>query len=89
MQGTKKIVTNTAYLYIRLIFVLLISLFTVRIVLGALGEIDYGIYNVVCGFVSMFGFLNTSMTNGVQRFYNYSLGKNEGESIGMVFTTSL
>lgn len=89
MQGTKKIASNTVYLYIRLIFVLFISLFTVRIVLGALGEIDYGVYNIVCGFVSMFGFLNTSMTNGIQRFYNYNLGKNGGECIGIVFTTSI
>lgn len=89
MQGTKKIATNTVYLYVRLIFVLVISLFTVRVVLQALGEVDYGIYNVVCGFVSMFGFLSTSMTNGVQRFYNYSLGKDGGASIGKAFTTSL
>lgn len=89
MQGTKRIAANTAYLYIRLIFVLVISLFTVRIVLKALGDVDYGIYNVVCGFVSMFGFLNTSMTNGVQRFYNYNFGKDGEKSIGKVYTASL
>ena len=89
MQGTNKIATNTVYLYARLIFVLVISLFTVRVVLQALGEVDYGIYNVVCGFVSMFGFLSTSMTNGVQRFYNYSLGKDGGKSIAKVFTASM
>lgn len=89
MQGTKKIAANTAYLYVRLILVLIISLFTVRIVLKALGSVDYGIYNVVCGFVSMFGFLNTSMTNGVQRFYNYSLGKDGEKSISQVYTASL
>lgn len=89
MHGAKKIAANTVYLYIRLIFVLVISLFTVRIVLKALGDVDYGIYNVVCGFVSMFGFLNTSMTNGVQRFYNYSIGKDGAKSVGKVYTASL
>lgn len=89
MQGTKKIVVNTAFLYIRLVFVLVISLFTVRIVLKSLGDIDYGIYNVVCGFVSIFGFLNTSMTSGVQRFYNYELGKNGSKSVARVYTSSL
>ena len=89
MQGTKRIVANTTFLYIRLVFVLLISLFTVRIVLKSLGVIDYGIYNVVCGFVSMFGFFNTAMTNGVQRFYNYELGKNGCKAVSRVYTSSL
>ena len=89
MQGTKRIAANTAFLYIRLVFVLIVSLFTVRIVLKSLGDIDYGIYNVVCGFVSMFGFFNTAMTNGVQRFYNYELGKNGDKSVARVYTSSL
>ena len=73
MQGTKRIVANTTFLYIRLVFVLLISLFTVRIVLKSLGDIDYGIYNVVCGFVSMFGFFNTAMTNGAVSYTHLTL----------------
>lgn len=89
MSGTKRIATNTIYLYIRLVFVLIISLFTVRIVLKALGDIDYGIYNVVCGFVSMFGFFCTAMTNGVQRFYNYEIGKNGETAIGRVYSSAL
>lgn len=89
MSGTKKIATNTIYLYVRLVFVLIISLFTVRIVLNALGDIDYGIYNVVCGFVSMFGFFSTAMTNGVQRFYNYEIGKNGDNAIGKIYSSAL
>jgi O-antigen/teichoic acid export membrane protein len=89
MIGTKKIATNTIYLYIRLSFVLIISLFTVRIVLNALGDVDYGIYNVVCGFVSMFGFFGTAMTNGVQRFYNYEIGRNGENAIGRVYSSAL
>lgn len=89
MQGTKKIAANTAFLYVRLAFVLVISLFTVRIVFKSLGEVDYGIYNIVCGFVGMFGFFNTAMTNGVQRFYNYSLGKNGSIGVSTVYTSAL
>lgn len=89
MTGTKKIAKNTIYLYIRLVFVLLISLFTVRIVLGALGDVDYGVYNVVCGFVSMFGFFSTAMTNGVQRFYNFEKGKNGEHAVGGVYSSAL
>ena len=59
-----------------MVFVLFISLYTTRVVLQVLGVEDYGVYNVVCGFVSMFAFLNTSMSNGIQRFFNFELGKN-------------
>lgn len=74
-QGNRRIAINTVFLYIRMLIVLFISLYTSRVILRILGAEDYGIYNVVAGFVSMFAFLNTSMSNGIQRFYNFSLGK--------------
>lgn len=72
-----------------MILVLVVSLYTTRVVLNALGVVDYGIYNVVAGFVAMFAFLNTSMSNGIQRFYNFKLGKEGEESITKVYNTSL
>lgn len=69
--------------------VLVVSLYTTRIVLSALGSIDYGIFNVVGGFVSMFAFLNTSMSNAIQRFYNFKLGKEGEKSITDVYNTAL
>ena len=68
----KRIAKNSIFLTIRMVVVLLISLYTTRVVLQVLGVEDYGVYNVVCGFVAMFAFLNTSMSNGIQRFYNIS-----------------
>ena len=70
---------------IRMIIVLLISLYTTRCVLEVLGVQDYGIYNVVCGFVSLFTMLNTSMSNGIQRFYNFEYGKNGEEGANKVY----
>lgn len=64
---------------------MLISLYTTRVVLNALGVVDFGIYNVVCGFVAMFSFLNTTMSNGIQRFYNYEAGKNGIESVAKIY----
>ena len=87
--SNKRIAKNTFFLYIRMFFVLIVSLFTTRIVLQALGVIDYGIYNVVAGFVSMFSFLNTSMANGIQRFYNFKMGLNDTESITKVYNAAL
>ena len=87
--SNKRIAKNTIFLYIRMFFVLVVSLFTTRIVLQALGVIDYGIYNVVAGFVSMFAFLNTSMSNGIQRFYNFQMGCNDKGNITKVYNTAL
>ena len=72
-----------------MVIVLIINLFTTRIVLKALGVVDYGVYNVVCGFVAMFGFLNTSMSNGIQRFFNYEYGKNGEDGANRVYCSSL
>lgn len=88
-SSNKRIAKNTIFLYARLAIVMIVNLYITRIILDVLGVNDYGIYNVVCGFVSMFGFLNTSMSNGIQRFYNYELGKNGGHAVIKVFNTAL
>lgn len=87
--SNKRIAKNSLFLSIRMVFVLGITLYTTRAVLSVLGVEDYGIYNVVCGFVSMFSFLNTSMSNGIQRFYNYELGKNRKEAVQNVYCTAI
>ena len=69
--NNKTIAKNTAYLYIRMAFALAVSLYTSRVVINTLGVEDYGINNVVAGFVSMFVFLNSSLTASIQRYYNY------------------
>ena len=88
-QNNQRIARNTLFLYMRLAIVMVVNLYTTRVVLNALGVEDYGIYNVVCGFVTMFGFLNTSMTGGIQRFYNYELGKNGTNAVVKVYNTAL
>ncbi len=72
-----------------MVIVLFISLYTTRVVLDVLGVEDYGVYNVVCGFVALFGFLNTSMSNGIQRFFNFELGKNGIDGAKKVFNSAL
>ena len=74
---------------IRMVIVLTITLFTTRVVLNALGVVDYGIYNVVCGFVSILAFLNSAMSNGIQRFFNYEYGKNGISGARKVFNAAL
>ena len=64
--STKRIAKNTLMLYFRQILILLVSLYTVRVVLAELGAEDYGIYNVVAGAVTMFGFLSGAMATASQ-----------------------
>lgn len=88
VKNNERIAKNTLFLYGRMLFVLLVSLYTTRVILTILGVEDFGIYNVVCGFVSMFSFLNTSMSNGIQRFYNYESGKGDINKVTEVYQTS-
>lgn len=89
IDDNKRIAKNTIALSVRMVIVLFITLFTTRVVLRSLGVEDYGVYNVVCGFVSMFTFLNTSISHGIQRFYNYQLAKNGKNGVVSVYNTAL
>ena len=88
-QSNKRIAKNAIFLYVRLAIIMVVNIYITRVVLAALGVDDYGIYNVVCGFVAMFGFFGTSMANGIQRFYNYELGKTGDTGVVKVFNIAL
>lgn len=88
-SANKRIAKNSLFLTIRMVIVLGITLYTTRVLLKILGIEDYGVYNVVGGFVSMFAFLNTSMSNGIQRFFNYEFGKNGIEGANRVYCTAV
>jgi O-antigen/teichoic acid export membrane protein len=75
-------------LYFRQILIMLVSLYTVRVVLNTLGAEDYGIYNVVAGVVVLFSFLNGAITSATQRFLNYALGQNNTEEARDVYSLS-
>jgi len=89
VPNNKRIAKNSIFLYIRLAFIMLLSLYTVRVVLKALGVVDYGIYNVVGGFASIFGFFCTTMSSATQRFYNYEIGKNGYDASKGVFNAAI
>lgn len=74
-----RILTNTILLYIRSAIVLVLSLYTSRVVLYTLGIEDFGLYNVVGGVVTLFAFLRTSMTKSTQRFLNVEMVNPEGD----------
>lgn len=84
-----RIAKNTIFLYIRMIVVLLVGLYTSRVVLNVLGASDFGISNVIGGFVSLFAFLNATFSSSIQRFYNYEGGKTGDEGFTRVYSAGL
>ena len=74
-HNTKRIAKNTVFLYFRSIVVMLIGIYTSRVVLQSLGVDDYGVYNVIGGFVAMFSILSASLVNASQRFISFEMGK--------------
>ena len=88
LSNNARIAKNTLFLYLRMLLVLIVNLFTVRIVLKALGAEDYGLFNVVGGVVTMFSFLTGTLSSASLRFFSYSLGKNDYESLKRYFTTT-
>ena len=88
-ENNKRIAKNTLLLYVRTLFIMLVTLYTSRVVLNTLGVTDYGIYNVVGGVVAMFGFINGSMSSATQRYITFALGKGDKENLQKVFSTAL
>jgi O-antigen/teichoic acid export membrane protein len=88
-ENTKRLVKNTVYLYIRMLILILVSLYTSRVVLDKLGVSDYGIYNVVGGLSSMFIFFRSSLADGSQRFLSIELGKGNTKGANDIFCQHL
>lgn len=89
LENNKRIAKNTIMLYIRMFLTMLVSFYTSRIILEALGVEDFGIYNIVGGVVVFFSFLNNAMASATQRFLNYELGQNDLQNVKKTFSMSL
>ena len=74
---SKRVLKNTAFLYIRMLFILFVTLYTSRVLLDELGFTDFGIFNLVGGIASMFVFFSSSLVNATQRFLNVELSKGD------------
>ncbi|GET33966.1 hypothetical protein PbJCM13498_28290 [Prolixibacter bellariivorans] len=88
-ENNRRIAKNTFMLYIRMLLTMGVSLYTVRVVLDTLGIIDYGIYNVVGGVVTMFSFLSGTMASASQRFFAFEIGKNNMEQLKKTFSMTM
>ncbi len=88
-NSNSRIAKNTILLFLRMILLMVVSLYTSRITLQKLGVEDYGIYNVVGGVVSMFTILTGSMSSAISRYLTFELGKGDTEKLKTVFSSSL
>lgn len=85
----KRIAKNTLLLYVRTIVIMIISLFTSRLTLEVLGVDNYGIYNVVGGFVGMMSIISGTITSSISRYLTFGLGKGDLNELNRLFSTSL
>lgn len=88
-DNNKRIAKNTLLLYFRMLLIIIITLYTSRVILNTLGVDDYGIYNVVGGVITMLGFLNGSLGGASSRFITFALGKGDKNKLQDVFSTVL
>lgn len=88
-ENNKRIAKNTIYLYIRMFFIMAVTLYTSRIVLQVLGASDYGLYNVVGGILTMFSMFSGALAVGTQRFLTFALGENDLEKLKRIFSIAL
>ena len=88
-DNNKRIAKNTLLLYFRMLFMMVVSLYTSRVILNALGVEDFGIYNVVGGLVSMFSVISGSLSAAISRFITYELGKGDQSNLNKIFSASV
>lgn len=88
-KNQKTMFLNTGMLYIRMFFVMGVTLYTSRLALSMMGAEDFGTYHVVAGFVVILGFLHGAMTTATQRYFSFELGKKDTSRLSEVFSTSI
>lgn len=88
-SNNTRIAKNTLMLYVRMLFLMLVSLYTSRVILQALGVEDYGVYNAVAGFIAMFSMVSSSISGAISRFITFVLGQGNNNKLKRVFSTAI
>ncbi len=88
-DNNKRIAKNTLLLYFRMLFMMVVSLYTSRVILNVLGVEDFGIYNVIGGVVAMFSVISGSLSAAISRFITYELGKGDQSKLNKIFSASV
>lgn len=89
LDNNRRVAKNTLLLYVRMLFMMVIGLYTSRVIFNALGVEDFGIYNVVGGVVAMFSVISGSLSAAISRFITYELGKGDQSNLNKIFSASV
>lgn len=87
-ENNRRIAKNTIFLYVRMAIIIIVTLYTSRVILNALGVSDYGVYNVMGGVIGMLGYVNTLLAGGTSRFLTIELGKGDINKLIKTFSTT-
>lgn len=88
-SNSKRIAKNSAFLYVQMAIRIVVSLYTTRVILHALGAEDFGIKNVVGGVVTMFVFISDTMSSASQRFFACEVGLGDRKRLNQYFNTTI
>ena len=88
-ENNKRIAKNTLLLYVRQLVILVVSLYTVRVALKALGAEDYGLFDLVAGTVTVLSFVSGTLTSATQRFFSFELGQKTQERLKSIFSVNM
>jgi O-antigen/teichoic acid export membrane protein len=88
-ESRKTVLENTLVLYVRQIFILFVGFYTAPRVLNILGAEDYGIYQLIAGIMTLFGFLSTAMSGASQRYFMFELGRNDSKQLSNLFNLNI
>ena len=89
MSIGRRVIKNTMFLYVRMMVILFVSLYTTRILLRQLGAVDYGLSSVVAGVVAMTSFMIGAMSNASTRFFAFALGQDDPGESKRIFQSTL
>ena len=89
MQSTNRILFNSVILYLKIVICMAISLITVPLVLHALGESDFGLFNLIAGVIAMLAFINGAMTVSTQRYLSVTIGERDKTKLLEVYNLSI
>lgn len=89
MNQNKQILKNTIFLYIRMLLVIGVSLYTVKVVYNALGIEGYGLFNLIAGFLLLFSFFNTAMRSATQRYLSMAVASKKVTHINNTFSVAI
>lgn len=88
MADARRLAKNTLFMYVRMILIMVVSIYTSRVILDKLGIDDYGLYNAVASIVAMVAFLNATLSTSTSRYLTFDLGQGNFEKLKQTFSTS-